>query len=144
MPRNLNDLGKTFDRLPAKIKTAANQAAVSISTVVVNDLTVATPVDTTEALSNWIVTLGSPSSSVIGPHAPGFRGITKKASAARTNSLAVAILANKKPGQIVYITNNVDYIGLLNNGSSSQAPAGFVQRAVLLGRLLARGFKLNL
>ena len=144
MPRNLNDLGKMFDRLPREIKTAASMAAVFASTTIVKDLTNNTPVDTTKALSNWIVSLGSPATGEIGPHSPGFAGHTKTPSALQTYSAAVAILAKKKPGQVIYITNNVDYVKLLNEGSSKQQPAGFVQRAVYLGRLAVRNYKIKL
>lgn len=144
MPRNLNDLGKMFDRLPRELKTAASMAAVSASRVIIKDLSNNTPVDTTKAVSNWIVTLKSPATGEIGSHVPGRKGDTKTPSALQTYSAAVAILASKKPGQVVYITNNVDYVKLLNEGSSKQQPAGFVQRAVYLGRLAVRNYKIKL
>ncbi len=49
---------------------------------------------------------------------------------ASTISNGRAILAGYKLGQRVIINNNVPYIVPLNSGSSTQAPAGFVEKAV--------------
>ncbi len=65
------------------------------------------------------------------------------ASAAETINQARAVLATKKPGQKIYITNNLPYIRRLNDGYSKQAPAGFVERAVLIGRKMRKNFKIK-
>ncbi len=50
-------------------------------------------------------------------------------SGATTLSNGRATLIGYSLGQRVIITNNVPYIGDLNNGSSTQAPVGFVEKA---------------
>ncbi len=40
------------------------------------------------------------------------------------------ILAGKYRGGRLFLSNNVPYISRLNDGSSGQAPAGFVQAAI--------------
>ena len=49
---------------------------------------------------------------------------------ASTISNGRAVLVGYKIGQRVIINNNVPYIVRLNTGSSTQAPAGFVEKAV--------------
>lgn len=144
MPLTLNDLAKRFDKLPAEIKTAASKAAVAVSKVVVKDLIFSTPVDTTEALSNWIATLGSPSNNAIPPIVPGNFGNTRSTSASAAYAAAIMVLDAKKPGQIVYLTNNADHIRELDEGKSSQQPAGFVARSAMVGRIYLRSYRLNI
>ncbi|MCY1553030.1 hypothetical protein D9M68_894720 [compost metagenome] len=107
------------------------------------DLAYKTPVDTSNALSNWQLTLDSPATDEIKPYFPGHMGSTQRASAAQTVNEARSRLGAKKPGQPIYITNNVPYIEQLNNGSSKQAPAGFVERSILIGRKLIAKFRIK-
>jgi hypothetical protein len=64
----------------------------------------------------------------------GFAGSTQEASASEALFQGEHQLRLKKPGMPIYITNNAPYIRALNDGSSMQEPAGFVERAVLIGR----------
>jgi len=138
------DLAKWADDMPKRIETAANKVAVSVSAFVEAELTMVTPVDTTKALSNWIVSIGVPAYNDIGARVPGYFGYTATASRAATLAAAQAALAMKRPGQLVYIGNNAPYIRDLNNGSSKQEPAGFVERAAMRGRNKVATYKLNL
>lgn len=127
-----------MEKVEKKAALRVNAAALAI----VRDLTVHTPVDTTRALSNWIVSIGQRDPSYIDPWVPGFAGSTKAASAAEVMALARLILKSRKPGQPIYISNNAPYIRRLNEGYSKQEPAGFVERAVIVGRReLKRGLK---
>ena len=84
-----------------------------------------TPRDTSWAASRWIPRIG------VGPVVPQPR----PADARPNNSEAQAGLAqviaqfNLARGA-TSISNGAPYIGRLNEGSSQQAPAGFVQRAI--------------
>lgn len=92
----------------------------------------ATPVDKGRARSNWIVALGAPSRDVIEPYAPGADGSTGGANATAAlaqGSATIAGYSGLLHGSIA-ISNNLPYIGRLNQGSSAQAPAGFVEKAV--------------
>jgi hypothetical protein len=53
-------------------------------------------------------------------------------------SAAEAAIAANKTADVLVIFNAVPYIRRLNEGSSRQAPAGFIEKAVLAGRLAAR------
>lgn len=129
--KGLQDLAKKTKRMQAAIEAAASNVAVDVAQSIVGTLAFTTPVDTSNALSNWRATLDAPASDTIGPHFLGSRGSTKKSSATATYEGARPVLAKKKPSQPIYITNNVDYITKLNE---DHAQAGFVERAVLLGR----------
>lgn len=122
-----------------EIPEMGNKLAIRVTMTIVNDLAYATPVDESTAISNWQVELNSPVQNAIRAYFPGQLGSTYAASAAQTVENAKAELAGKKPGQPIYLSNVLRYIVFLNNGSSTQAPAGYVERSVLLGRLVVRG-----
>lgn len=143
MANGLLSLANRMEKLATAIDEAASQTAVDSALAIVGDLAYKTPVDSSQALSNWIVTLDEPSRQKILPHYPGEYGSTKSASAAETLNNAKLVLRNKKPGQAIFITNNLPYIRRLNNGYSGQAPAGFVERAVLIGRKMRKKFKIK-
>lgn len=71
------------------------------------------PVDTGRARAAWMVTIGVPSSEVLPP------GIYGPPPDPDTSGM--------KPGQQIFLTNNVPYVGFLEDGSSENAPAGFVR-----------------
>lgn len=143
MAGTLLDLANRLDKKAEVISVAASDHAVKVALTVVGDLAYHTPVDSSQALSNWDVTLDSPATAKHGPHFPGKQGSTQKASAQETIDRAKRILATKQPGQRIFITNNQPYINRLNNGYSAQVPAGFVERAVLLARKMKAKFTLR-
>lgn len=126
----------------------AKQAAYAI----IEDLTMHTPVDVGDALSNWQIGLDSPASTVLPAYAPSPKGrsikgvwthrvppaATALANASKVLTVARALLASKNPGQEIFISNNADYITELNNGSSQQEPALFVERAELVWQYAAQ------
>lgn len=83
-----------------------------------------TPRDTGWARSNWIPSIGRSFDNTVGsPEAVS--------AAAQQAGLASVVTSYVMRSGVVYVSNNVDYILPLNDGSSKQAPAGFVQFAVL-------------
>lgn len=134
MAKTLLDLANRMYALAAAIPDANSKLAVKVALTIVGDLSYKTPVDTSKALSNWVVSVGAPSVGIIPANVQGLKGSSQGASAAEALAKAKATLANKKPGQSIFITNNLPYIRRLNDGYSRQAPAGFVERAVLIGR----------
>lgn len=133
----LLDLAKRLERTAKELDQKASDAAVEAATAIVKDLVTVTPVDTSQALSNWQVGLGEPPAGKVAPYFPGLGGSTADKSAAAALRAAIAVLQKKKPGVTIFITNNLPYIRRLNEGYSRQAPAGFVERAVLIGRKAA-------
>jgi len=82
-------------------------------------LVLATPVDTGRARSNWLASLGTPRTDEVG---------TRDAQSAISEAAGVIDQAADFP--VIYLSNNLPYIQRLNDGSSKQAPAAFVQTAI--------------
>ena len=80
-----------------------------------------TPVDTTNARSNWQVGINVPPQGEV--------EITSQASMVAKGLAVIRAYKDPRQGQLI-IVNNVPYIGILNAGSSTQAPAGFVDSAL--------------
>lgn len=125
-------LPEAINRLVRAVALAADQAIV-----------LATPVDTGNARSNWVVGLNAPVTSERDPYAPGSRlGIGEQANAQAAMEHARQVVSARGRGQSVWISNNVDYIGKLNEGFSRQAPANFVEMGVLAAVEAAKRGKL--
>lgn len=81
---------------------------------------ISTPVDTGRARHGWNITVGAPSKTVP-PEG--------KYSMPNINEHGLETTVTVTPDQVIYITNRVPYIEDLNEGSSRQAPARFVELA---------------
>lgn len=143
MAKTLLDLAERLQKLGESIEQQASDAAVDVAFAVLENLVMVTPVDTSEALSNWQISLGETSYNKLPPYVPGYLGYTAAASQREAIAAAKRQLANKKPGQSIFISNNAEHIVKLNEGSSAQAPAGFVERAALIGHIRAKNIKIK-
>lgn len=94
-----------------------------------------TPVDTGCARGNWQVTIGSPASGQVSGDWPKTSGPPKterpplRPEDNQTILNGLAALTGLPKFQVVWITNNVDYIEFLESGSaqgSTQAPEGML------------------
>jgi hypothetical protein len=119
--RRIRALG---DRIEDNTHDAVRRTALAINQAVV----LATPVDTGRARANWQVGIGEPELGATEDTDPG-GGET----VARNN----LVISGSKPEAEIHLTNNLPYIEALNEGSSSQAPAGFVEEAVAVGAAAA-------
>lgn len=144
MARTLNDLADRMDALDKNIKSEASLLTSRIALAIVNDVVWHTPVDTSRALSNWQVYIGVDSRRKIPPYFMGSHGSTHFQSADMTIGAAESKLSKKRPGQSIWIVNNIPYIIDLNQGSSRQAPAGFYERALAVGHRVVIKYKLKL
>lgn len=141
---SLLDLADEMDKLAGTaIPQEVSDFTVKVAITILTDLVYHTPVDTSKALSNWLGSLDAPAVGTIDAHFPGEKGSSQRASAAETIDAAKAVWASKQPGQSIFITNNLPYIQRLNEGYSGQQPAGFVERAELIGSKLIPTFKLK-
>ena len=82
-----------------------------------------TPVDTGWARANWIPNIGSPFQGPVGSH-DDFDTTQQEQGQAQ-----VATKYKLEDGP-VFITNHVPYVPDLNEGSSPQAPAGFIDEII--------------
>ena len=108
-------------------------AALEIDAAVVQ----ATPVDTGRARSNWIVQINRAATGQVTSSS-----FDRSGQGAITQGMGVIRSFNVRNDSSIHITNNTPYIGDLNNGTSAQAPANFVQQAVSNGAAAVRGSRL--
>lgn len=81
-----------------------------------------TPVDTGRAQGNWNASIN---------REDGSTNDARRSRAALSEGQAkIAALALSRPGERLFISNGLPYIGPLNNGWSRQAPAAFIQTTV--------------
>jgi hypothetical protein len=125
LERRLNGISKRLNRGVAAL-------TASIIEEIGNEVVDRTPVVTGFARANWRPSLNAPSSSAVSFLDP---------TGAATKSRIVVVGLRWQPGDIFYLVNRAPYIGRLAEGSSPQAPAGYVQTAARVG--LARGFARN-
>lgn len=95
-----------------------------------------TPVDTGFARANWVPHIGRERSDASGYLPKGStredrERFAKDAEATSEAGAAAIATGYKIEMGPIFISNNVPYIGMLNFGSSRQAPAGFVERAIV-------------
>lgn len=144
MGKTLLDLAKRMERLPDKIDKGASNVAIAVVKAIDRDVVPHTPVDTTEALSNWQAEINAKPFLPLPAIFPGKGGSTAPGSRAEAIAHVDRTLKMKEPGELVFLSNLAPHIVQLNNGTSTQEPKGFVERAVLIGRLVARRSKLGL
>lgn len=132
------DIGDLQVRIEARVDALTKNLSVltrNTTRAIINRLAIATPVDTGEAVSNWQVSLAGPQTAHLPPYVPGEKGSTRIDNQRAMLRAARAIIPGffVAKGQILYIGNGAPHIEKLNQGSSSQAPAGFVESAIQAG-----------
>jgi hypothetical protein len=132
------DIGSLQVRIEAHVNALTRNLSVltrNTTRAIVNRLATSTPVDTGDAVSNWQVSLNGPPTTRLPPYFPGNAGSTRGENARAMLIAARAVIPNfyVGKGDILYIGNTAPHIEKLNKGSSTQAPAGFVEAAILAG-----------
>jgi uncharacterized protein CbrC (UPF0167 family) len=104
-----------------EFEKAVTRVVRGLTLDIVADLQEKTPVDTGWARANWIPNIGGRfSDSPVGQRIKGSIDVA-------TQQTAIATIATQfQVGPPIHITNNVPYIQKLNQGTSQQAPAGYV------------------
>ena len=119
--RVLRALRAEIERTVGELQAFAFQAVTS-----------GTPVDTNFARAQWAPSFQR--SSDEGVARPRDRGEAKTRAAAEFQAHKRQSQQIRRSYQLslgpVYISNNANYIGFLNGGSSSQAPSNFVEAAI--------------
>lgn len=122
-----NDLDRAYKK---KVLDRLETTVRAVALVVDHELIATTPVDTGRARANWLPSLNVPDVTIIPPAEKG-------GTVQRTANLERAIESYTLDDTIL-ITNNLPYISELNNGTSKQAPAGFVDAALAKGKRVVR------
>ena len=124
---NLDDFSRRIHQraleMASGVEIAAKETALVVDQVVVTE----TPVDTGRARANWQVGIGQPvNTSTIETDDSQSAGPTLSRNEDEIERWTLA-------DENIHLTNNIEYITPLNEGSSAQAPAGFVETAILEG-----------
>ena len=125
---DLNDFAAKLKRLSESIEPNVDKLMKDVAMAVDEEIVRSTPVDTGRARANWQLTLNEPAQGVLYPQPQ--KPPTPESGAERSLAEARDVLAEYRTGDTVYITNRLPYISRLNEGSSKQAPALFVERGV--------------
>lgn len=129
----MNDLLKLARSLELTAKAVEANAVEAVKTVSRNVgvmVIFATPVDTSRARMNWQSSVDFPATGVLSPY-PDKPADPSVGPNVAMKSLKDAISKYTGQSSGVFIANNVNYISVLNDGSSDQAPANFVAKAVI-------------
>jgi hypothetical protein len=116
----LASLNQVIDGLDGLIGQAVRKLTVNATRQLRKD----NPVDTGFSRSNWIPSIGAPYKGRAGE-----RKVGKIDDSVQLQG-AINILSYKLVQGNTYIANNVSYVPQLNNGSSGQAPRGYIPRAL--------------
>lgn len=115
------------DEVVKGVERKIRRAAIKVDQAVV----LGTPFDTGRAKSNWIVGIGVPRFEINEPLATNNQAQTEQQAIANaTAQIGQFKLGDRK----IFLTNSLPYIEELENGSSAQAPQGFVQQAIKEGQ----------
>lgn len=143
--KTLLDLANEVEGLGLIVKLRSRELTKFVALRMLEYLVDVTPVDTSQALSNWRVAVAGTGYGAlpIPAYVPGEGGSTKEASAQAAIAAGRAALKGAVVGKPIAIINVVPYIGRLNEGSSQQAPAGFVERSLIVGKAATREYNFN-
>ena len=121
MPVDMTNFNRQMKAFEADIEELGTQTLRKIALDVDQDLVNNTPVDTGRAKGNWLVGVNSVKTAIV-----------EKEDKSGSGAILEGASEIKKAefGDVIHIINNLPYINKLNDGSSTQAPAGFVESAV--------------
>ena len=131
----LEQFQRRMGKLATGVEKNADKTVRKVALAIDQTVVLATPVDTGRARANWIVALDAAASETTEAADPSGAGAIGQGAG------VIAGYDGDRNAEI-HITNNLSYIGRLNDGSSRQAPAGFVPQAVKAGAGAVRGAKL--
>lgn len=140
----LDDFANRLDRIAARVEGNVERAVKDCAGAVLRSVVENTPVDTGTARSNWTPELDRAFEGLFPARVPGKAGSTAEANAAVTVEAGMPTIEAFDIGKngSIHITNNAPHIRPLNDGHSTQAPAGFVRIAVMEGLATVRGARI--
>lgn len=100
-----------------------NKEIRALALNILSGVTLSTPVDTGRARGNWQVGITHAETGTLDTSDKG-GALTIRVGASKIGG------AKTIPYPAIYISNNLPYIGRLNQGSSTQAPKFFVESAI--------------
>lgn len=138
---DLRDLAKSMNITARVIEGRAVDLVKTVFQNVGTTVVYSTPIDTSRARMNWQATENQPANGVILPYPAKPSDSSVGSSTALANIRKIANNYTGSPNGL-FLTNNVNYIQLLNNGSSNQAPRNFVAKSVITAAQSIKNIKL--
>lgn len=139
---NARELGKTLEGYASRVEANSVRVKKEAALAALKFVVHSTPVDTGEAISNWLVGIGAPRGETIRPHVPGDLGSTREANERATIQAGELVLATIRARgsqrDSIYISSALPYIAELNRGYSPQADPNFVELAMAAARDVIR------
>lgn len=129
---NLRQFAALTRKRASQIAIRVNEVKIEVATAGMYVLAQSTPVDTGEAVSNWQVGVGAPVVGTRAAYVPGKDRSTEEANRHAVLEAARRPLLSAKPGEVIHLTNSLDYIVDLDQGKSLQAPPGAMRPAALV------------
>jgi hypothetical protein len=130
------DLNRFAESIDAKVQDAIRRIVIELF----NRFTFENPVDTGYSQSNWRISINEPDTTVSNPPTSQERDANKGKKGWINNALGADLseivglttigIGRVESGDSVYVTNSVDYVRYLNEGTSKQAPSGWIQIAI--------------
>jgi hypothetical protein len=139
---DLRQFSTRIRKLGTSIQANADNLTKRVAVAVDSTVVLETPVDTGRARSNWQVDINNDPKDSFEPFFPGEAGSTGGQNAQAAIDEGKQQIDTYNSGDTIHIVNNLGYIGELNDGSSAQAPAGFVEEAVENGIRMVKGAKI--
>ena len=133
---DLRDFSRRIATVAASVEEGVHLVIRKVALAADQAVVLATPVDTGRARANWIVSINAPTIDVKPEPASPAGGAAEALDQGRE---AIGGYGREANHASIHITNNLPYIGRLNEGSSAQAPAGFVEEAVQAAVAAVRG-----
>ena len=138
---SLKILANRMKQLEQKLPQKLNKISKTVANATLKGLVQNTPVDTSQAVSNWQIGFGQANMSNLPPHFPGSGGSTKAQSSAETLFVGRINISGKRIGEELHISNGLDYIEDIDANSSKP---GFKAKGLAAGREALAKAKLSL
>jgi hypothetical protein len=160
MARTFQDFAKQMKELAEFLPVRVNEIKITTASTIHNHLINNTPVDTGEAMSNWIIKANEAPTETRPPFVPSKRGyvakhgtfkdfihqvppeVTRSANLVPAKEQADKELATINPGDSIHVTNNVAHIKPLDQGNNGRPALNFADRAIMLARDTVKRAKL--
>lgn len=137
----LLQFGQNIRKRASRLENNSLRATQRVAELALTRLVLGTPVDTGMTRSNWRVSIGNPTRSVIPAHAPGRRlGIGERANARATILAGKSVIRRLRIGEArrgtgqagnaLFITNSYRSVPFLRAGRSRQQPHDWVDDAL--------------
>lgn len=133
---------RKVDRVINALEGFTEDVMKELSVEITEIIVVANPVDTGFSRARWFLNIGDEAEDN-GNELDNFDPDSDVALEEGEQQLRISEIESfyRLVDGPIYITNHTPYIGFLNDGSSAQAPSGFVQRSIQKGIRQTKGVR---